>query len=154
LAEAIAKDPWPTPPGAAAPDGSNDWCFEVVLDYGDHDAKAPKPNDGGLWGVRNDPFSTYRPAFEVRTYRLCQRVLLFHHFPKVTAVGRDCLVRSTDFTYSYEETPTDPRNPIYAFLLAVTQTGYKRHANGYLAKALPPVEFEYTSHPAQSFRTG
>src|SRR5262249_44992043 len=33
----------------------------------------------------------------------------------------------------------------YAFLLAVTQTGYKRAAGaGYVSRSLPPVEFEYT----------
>ena len=30
---------------------------------------------------RPDPFSTYRAGFEVRTYRRCHRVLMFHHFP-------------------------------------------------------------------------
>jgi hypothetical protein len=147
-----AADPWPTPPGATAPDASGDWCFEVVLDYGEHDSKAPKPNEAGQWDPRNDPFSTYRATFEVRTYRLCQRVLLFHHFPDEPAVGRDCLVRSTDFTYSYEETPADPRNPIYSFLLAVTQAGYKRQGDGYLAKALPPIEFEYSEPTADERR--
>ena len=70
---------------------------------------------------------------------------MFHHFPGEDGVGNDCLVRSTDFTYSYEQNPNDTRNPIYSFLLAVTQTGYKRAAaGGYLAKSLPPVEFAYT----------
>ena len=58
------------------------------------------PSDAGTWPARNDPFSSYRAGFEVRTYRLCQRVLMFHHFPGEPGVGRDCLVRSTDFTYS------------------------------------------------------
>ena len=35
----------------------------------------------GDWLCRHDPFSSYRAGFEVRTYRLCQRVLMFHHFP-------------------------------------------------------------------------
>ena len=60
------------------------------------------------------------------------------------AVGKDCLVRSTDFTYCYEETPKDPRNPIYSLLLAVKQIGYTRQSGGYLSKALPALEFEYT----------
>ena len=55
------------------------------------------------WPSGSDPFSTYRAGFEVRTYRLCRRVLMFHHFPDELGVGHDCLVRSTDFTYSYEE---------------------------------------------------
>ena len=66
------------------------WMFEVVFDYADHDGTAPKPNDDGArdtagllnypWKPRQDPFSSYRSGFEVRTMRLCLRVLMFHHF--------------------------------------------------------------------------
>ncbi|UIE38890.1 SpvB/TcaC N-terminal domain-containing protein [Leptodesmis sichuanensis] len=125
------------------------WMFEVVFDYEEHDLNAPKPNNGGEWKYRKDPFSTYRAGFEVRTTRLCQRVLMFHHFPGEkepdgTELGRDCLVRSTDFTYSYEQNPDDVRAPIYSFLLSVTQSGYKRQGGGYLKRSLPPIEFEYS----------
>ena len=89
------------------------WMFEAVLDYGEHHADAPQPSDNPatsnsvVWPVRNDPFSTYRAGFEVRTYRLCQRVLMFHHIPDLPSgeKGYDGLVRSTDFTYSYEQNP-------------------------------------------------
>lgn len=122
-----------------------DWLFEVVFDYGEHDVANPKPNDADWWTVRNDPFSSYRSGFEVRTYRLCQRVLMFHHFPDEAGVGQDCLVRSTDFTYSYEENPGDDSNPIYSLLKSVRQTGYKRNSVGtYLSKSLPPLEFTYS----------
>ena len=70
---------------------------------------------------------------------------MFHHFPGEEDVGQDCLVRSTDFTYSYEEDPTDARNPIFSFLLSVTQSGYKRQPGGYFKKSLPPLEFAYTA---------
>ena len=36
------------------------------------------------WPVRQDPFSHYRACFDVRTYRLCRRVLMLHHFEKRT----------------------------------------------------------------------
>ena len=121
-----------------------DWMFEVVFDYGEHDVDEPKPDDAGQWTSRTDPFSFYRAGFEVRTTRLCRRVLMFHHFPNEHGVGQDCLVRSTDFTYSHEEDPDHVRNPVYTFLHTVTQTGYKRHKAGYLKRSLPPVEFEYT----------
>jgi RHS repeat-associated protein len=120
------------------------WMFDVVFDYGEHDAAAPKPNDGGAWGYRADPFSSYRAGFEIRTTRVCQRVLMFHHFPGEAGVERDCLVRSTDFTYSDEVDPTDVRNPVYTFLEAVTQTGYRRNNGSYDKRSLPPVEFEYS----------
>jgi hypothetical protein len=100
------------------------WMFEVVFDYGEHDANAPKPDDAGQWTYRDDPFSSYRAGFEVRTSRLCQRVLMYHHFVGEVGVGNDCLVRSTDFTYPHEQDPANARNPVYTFLRAVTQVGY------------------------------
>jgi RHS repeat-associated protein len=123
-----------------------DWLFEVVFDYGEHNLTDPKPDDPGAWSVRNDPFSSYRAGFEVRTYRLCQRVLMFHHFENEANVGRDCLVRSLNFSYSYEQNPADVCNPIYSLLLSVTQTGYKRNpkGDGYIQKSLPSLEFSYS----------
>ena len=139
--------------------GSADWMFEVVFDYDDHDVAVPRPDDdqakdatGALkypWKSRSDSFSTYRAGFEVRTTRLCQRVLMFHHFPGEAGVERDCLVRSTDFVYSDEIDPTDVRNPIYTFLQGVTQTGYRSNGAGYDKRSLPPVEFEYVEPMVQ-----
>ena len=121
-----------------------DWMFEIVFDYGEHDAAVPKPHDAGVWTYRMDSFSTYRSGFEVRTTRLCHRVLMFHHFPGEAGVERDCLVRSTDLTYSNEVDPTDVRIPVYTFLKKITQTGYRRNNAGYDQRSLPPVEFAYT----------
>lgn len=142
--EILTTSPWPTPLGATASDGSTDWLFEVVFDYGEYDLNTPKPDDSDQWEPRNDPFSSYRAGFEVRTYRLCQRVLMFHYFPDEQDIGKNCLVRSTDFTYAYEQEPTDPRNPIHSVLTSVTQAGYKRQGDSYFTKSLPPLEFEYS----------
>jgi RHS repeat-associated protein len=124
------------------------WMFEVVFDYGEHDRDNPIPNDFSKWLCRNDPFSSYRAGFEVRTYRLCQRVLMFHHFPDEEGIGKDCLVRSTDFIY--RNIRTDPEDvkkghPIASFIASISQNGYKRvHDSGYLKKSFPPLEFEYS----------
>ncbi|MEY2832281.1 MAG: hypothetical protein RLZZ574_1539 [Cyanobacteriota bacterium] len=119
-----------------------DWLFEVVFDYGEHDRDNPLPTESKQWTtetLRPDPFSSYRSGFEVRTYRLCQRVLMFHHFQNEDGVGKDCLVRSTNFEYASE------KKLIYSFLKSVTQTGYKRQNGGsYLKKSLPPLEFTYS----------
>jgi RHS repeat-associated protein len=113
------------------------WMFEVVFDYGEHDVADPKPRDSGGWRCRHDPFSSYRAGFEIRTYRLCQRILVFHHFPLEAGVGQDCLVRSMSF--AYEE------RSFAAFITAITQTGHKRaSAGGYITRSLPPLEFEYS----------
>ena len=118
---------------------STDWMFEVVFDYGEHDVDTPKPGDSSNWIYRNDPFSTYRAGFEIRRTRLCQRVLMFHHFPGEVGVGDNCLVRSTDLTYTSDPTIA------YSFLAAVTQTSYQRDKQGgYHRKSLPPVELSYS----------
>jgi len=122
-----------------------DWCFELAFDYGNHDPVNPRPGDLGTWNVRPDPFSTYRSGFEVRTYRRCRRVLLFHHFPSEPAILTDCLVRSTDLSYAPDPAPTDPARSRYSLLVSATQTSYRRSGPAaYSSKSLPPVEFRYT----------
>jgi hypothetical protein len=118
--------------------------FELVFDCGEHDLVNPIPQDTAApWTCRLDPFSTFRPGFEVRTYRLCRRALMFHHFP-ATDLGQDCLVRSTDLSHT-SSPPTDPSQPFYSYLLSATVTGYTRNgAAGYFSSSLPPVEFGYT----------
>ncbi|GIX46751.1 MAG: hypothetical protein KatS3mg131_0962 [Candidatus Tectimicrobiota bacterium] len=127
------------------------WLFEVVFDYGEHDETVPMAVESQPWPVRPDPFSSYRAGFEVRTYRLCQRVLMFHHIPDLTTgePGYEGLVRSTDFTYAYEEDPSSARNPVYSFLNRVTQCGYQREGAGYVKRTLPPLEFTYSRPQVQ-----
>jgi RHS repeat-associated protein len=86
--------------------------FELVFDYGEHSGPTPTPDEDVPWPVRVDPFSSYRAGFEVRTYRSCQRVLMFHHLTPTSAL----LVRSTDFTY-------EP-GPAFTYLTGITQFGY------------------------------
>jgi RHS repeat-associated protein len=122
-----------------------DWCFQLVFDYGEHDLANPTPDDTAqAWTCRLDPFSSYRSTFEVRTYRLCRRALMFHNFPDQAAIGTNCLVRSTDLTHA-TAAPADPSQPFYSYLLSATQSGYVRNpAGGYFSDSLPPLEFEYT----------
>ncbi|MFZ3573375.1 SpvB/TcaC N-terminal domain-containing protein [Streptomyces sp. BH097] len=108
-----------------------DWMFEVVFDYGEHD---DAPGERANWPCREDPFSTYRAGFEIRTYRLCHRILMFHHFKDEPGVGENCLVRSTELTYAQSATAS--------FLTSVTSRGY---APGLEPHALPPLEFEYSA---------
>jgi RHS repeat-associated protein len=139
-----------------APDFTNaGWMFEVVFDYGEgHCKEMPadadgrsfataslKPPTAGKWPARLDPFSTYRSCFEVRSYRLCRRVLMFHHFPDELGAD-DYLVRSTEFVYQ--------EKPNGSFLSQVRQSGFKRLASPsprYLKSSLPPLEFGYSVSP-------
>jgi RHS repeat-associated protein len=114
-----------------------DWLFDVVFDYGEHDAASPTTKEVGTWIGRQDPFSTCRETFEVRTYRLCRRVLMFHHFPDELNGTDDYLVRSTDFAYK--------ESTVASFIASITQAGYAQQPDGsYFRKALPKLEFKYT----------
>ncbi len=113
------------------------WMFEVVFDYGEHDQAAPTPEPARPWPCRPDPFSSYRAGFEVRTYRRCHRMLMFHHFPDEDDLGASCLVRSTELGYR--------DGPVASFLGSVIQSGHRRRPDGgYLTRSLPPVEFSYS----------
>ena len=114
------------------------WLFEAVFDYGDHRQDSPLPMPDREWPARSDPFSTYRPGFEVRTYRRCHRILMFHHFPGEPGVGPDCLVASTDLAYA------STGGSGMTMIASVTHTGYRRRDGGYHAASLPPLELRYS----------
>jgi RHS repeat-associated protein len=120
----------------------DEWHFEVFFDYHEgEDLNTLLAGGAPSWKRRNDPFSAYRSGFEVRTYRLCRRVLMLHHFRDEADIGTNYLVRSTNLEYSYEENPRDSTNPIFSKLISVTQIG---HEAGHQPKSLPPVTFTYS----------
>jgi RHS repeat-associated protein len=127
----------------------NDWLFEVVFDYGEHYTEDDQGQPTGIlleddqraWKIRQDPFSTYRAGFEVRTYRLCHRVLMFHHFSDELGIP-DYLVRASEFNYA--------ESPIASFITSVTQSSFLRQNDGvYRKRSLPPVEFTYSQAAIQ-----
>jgi len=146
-----ADTAWPAPV-----EDADDWMFEVLFDYGQYPAMDgplhPEVVISGAWPVRPDPFSTHRAGFEVRTWRLCRRVLMRHHFPGEPTAGAHCLVKSTDFEYG-PATPWDlraPEQPGYATLRTVTHRSYQRGPlpdgapPGYHWREMPPVGFTYS----------
>jgi RHS repeat-associated protein len=154
LDTATARRPRDVTPARLAGAG---WMFELMLDYGEHDGFDPlgaetwrcSPDLAGTgeWDMRPDPFSSYRAGFEIRTSRLCRRVLMVHHFPQDADVGANCLVRSLEF--GYRGSPADRRHsdPGFSFLERVSQRRYQREANtpgAYRYGALPPLEFTYS----------
>ena len=115
----------------------NDFLFETVFDYGTlkvNDA----PDKINEWDFRTDAFSEYKPGFEIRTTRLCKRILFFHHFKDEEYNG---LVRSLNFEY---DTSAEQD---FTFLKFITSLGYIRLPDGsYSSKKLPPLEFKYQEH--------
>ncbi|PIE70712.1 MAG: insecticidal toxin complex protein [Deltaproteobacteria bacterium] len=114
----------------------SDYMFQTVFDYGEYEKTSPFDKTGD-WQFRSDAFSSYKPGFEVRTTRLCNRVLLFHYFNELP--GGAALVRSLDFTFDNSQG--------FALLQSATSTGYIKKPDGsYSQKSLPKVEFTYQAH--------
>lgn len=150
------------------------WLFEAVFDYDEgHYERLKKhssqPEDDqhqyvkvcyepqSAWAVRPDPFSNYRAGFEVRSYRRCHRLLMYHHFRELGS--EPTLVKATTFHYDdWDDTQSSDieselayqgSTRIASFLCGMTQAGYVRAAddgdhNVYIEKIMPPLEFTYS----------
>ena len=158
-----------------------EWMFEVVFDYNEGRYAELPPNPvlsepeqhrfvraslvpSAPWSRRPDPFSVHRSGFEVRTYRRCHRVMMFHRFPELGA--EPCLVRATEFEYAdldyslpttiEQELAHQGSTRFASFIQGIAQSGFVRDGarpvlaiNGvnfvtYLKKSFPPIEFEYS----------
>ncbi|CAM2063930.1 Salmonella virulence plasmid 65kDa B protein [Sulfidibacter corallicola] len=124
-----------------------DWHFEIAFDYGQY--SLPPENhqpyerlSASEWACRQDPFSDYRAGFEIRTYRLCRRVLSFHRFPEAEFGTADPVLVSA-LTLDYEASPT------CSLLAGVTHSGFHYDAvsKTYARKSLPPLELGYSAFP-------
>jgi hypothetical protein len=125
--------------------GDIQYLFALVFDYGEHNIDRPAIDEaaGQEWNYREDAFSDYRAGFEIRTARLCKRILMFHLFEELGA--EPCLVKSLDLDFQassinqsgYAET---------TYLKSASQKSYIRNADGgYISRSLPPTEFFYNN---------
>ncbi len=127
--------------------GKEQWHFEVIFEYGE-----PLPeNLEQLPSVvsyhkiplaalrRDDPFSSFRAGFEIRTEVLCRAVLMFHRFAGEFN-GEPFLIHCTRFDYN--------ETPYLSQLAQVTQIGVRKETNGYQCKAMPPLSLSYSSSPS------
>lgn len=103
------------------------WLFETAFDYEQ---------------MRDDPFSSFRAGFEIRTSWLCSRVRMVHHFPDEPQVQADCLVH--DLAFSHGDA-SGGEGPGYAFLLSAVQTHWRRNGAEFERASLPAVEFGYSA---------
>lgn len=112
-----------------------EYLFEAVLDYGEHTDDSPV--EGPPWSMRQDPTSTFRAGFEIRTYRLCRRLLMFHRMSEVLDEPAT-LVRATELTY--EETP------FVTYLREVRQVGYRPEVVGgpNVRMPMPALRLDYS----------
>lgn len=123
-----------------------DFHFQTVFDYGDHaDDVYLGQLDGTPWSLRDDPFSNYRAGFEIRTYRRCQRVLLFHDFPSEFA--RSGVQSADPELVSALELGYEQASQGYSYLTSIVSVGYKRNTDGEMeSKRLPAMEYSYQTH--------
>jgi RHS repeat-associated protein len=116
------------------PNYTGNWLFTLAFDYGNYSAYSTagtQLSPQSTWAMRDDAFSVYKPGFELRTYRLCQRVLMFHQFDEL---GTDpVLTKSTNLHYTTNEHLTQ--------LNKVSHTSYKA---GEDPAEMPPLTFTYT----------
>ena len=117
------KTPYKKSGDAFPPAG--DYLFETIFDYGEYNPIAPY-NKIKDWDFRKDAFSDYKAGFEIRTTRLCKRVLLFHHFKN--AGEYDGLVSSLNFVYD-----TVAQHD-FTFLQFITSIGYIKKNDGTYTK--------------------
>ena len=121
--------------GNAVPGDPASTRLAVVFDYGEHDLGADEVR---TWPARPDAFSDYHPGYELRTYRLCRRLMMFHDFGAELGPGPSPrLVRTLELTHASD--------PAKTLLTAVTHVGYRWNGAGYDRDDLPPVELTYTA---------
>lgn len=122
--------------GAVEPD-DNEWRFEVVLDYGEHgDDVVASYEETRPWLVRADPFSSHRAGFELRTWRLCRRVLMFHRFDELGDAPR--LIGATELTHREDPTGSVLERIVYRGFRTERDTGAVEE------QALPPLSLRYS----------
>src|SRR5690554_6171167 len=123
-----------------------DWLFELLFDYGDHSALAYEADQ--IWPCRKDAFSYYKAGFEIRTYRKCERILMFHQMEELRE-GRPTLVRSLELTYQNDM--ISEHLQASDFLLKAVQKGYQwtfdEQVNEWQVKtkSMPALRMEYSS---------
>lgn len=128
-----------TPPVQVA-----DWLFCVGFDYGDYGSgPAPAFEPVADWAVRQDRFSDYRYGFEIRTRRLCRRVLMYQRVKQLQGDSE----LSTEMSLSGSLRFIYDESPVLTTLVAALREGAPA-ADGEQA-SLPPLEFDW-QEPAGS----
>lgn len=131
-----------------------DFMFRTVFDYGEHDTAVNIPKDINLekniWSRRNDPFSSFRSGFEIRTYRRCHRILMFHCFDANELPHSPYLTKSLELFYNLtlEFGTNDTAVEGFSFLEKAKQNGHlwDNVSKVYKTKFLPEIEISYQKH--------
>lgn len=130
----------------------NDFMFKVIFDYGEHDMSVDISknidSEASPWACRKDPFSSYRSGFDIRTYRRCERIMVFHCFEELP--HSPYLTKSLQLIYNDNLELSGNKSSIdgFSFLVKVRQNGHlwDANTNSYKTKYLPETEIHYQQH--------
>lgn len=118
------------------------FAFQLLFDYGQVSLTDPADQSGN-WAYRNDPHSDYRAGFELRTMRLCRRVLLYHQFHDQFD-GKAVLVQSLALHYQPSATGITLLSELHA-------VGHRWMEDGtYWQEPIPALRLSYTEFAPQS----
>lgn len=115
----------------------NQWLFELLFDYGEHETEGfPSYQSIKDWEIRKDIFSSFRSGFDIRTYRLCKSIHLFHHIDDEGQwLNEPLAVKSTSWHI-------DP-SPVATQINKIEHLFYD--PDGVSIHKMPPVELCYTA---------
>ena len=125
------------PYNPALPDGQG-FLMEAILDYGDQ-ADIYNPAILQSWPARSDAFSSYRSGFEIRTYRRCKRILMYHRFE---FEGGNGLVRSLELGYEHDGLAPEALAKT-DYIVSVRQTSHHFINGGWRTASLPDTKYHY-----------
>jgi len=118
-------------------EGKEVFAVEVAFDYGNYDLNDSPVEPVRPWTVRADPFSTFRPGFELRTWRLCHNILTILHYPDQPEVGT---ALNGLLAFVYDDGAGAAR------LKSAQHIGYRKEKSGdYSRQARPPMTFSFGS---------
>lgn len=112
------------PDAPPVPGGDDTFAFCIQLDYGQIDPANPNA-PAGEWTCRPDPFSSYKASFEVRTYRRCNGIYLYHQFAGENG-GAPFVTQATLLDYA------TTRLSALSMVARVWQRGYRLQTEGNL----------------------
>lgn len=109
------------------------FAFKVVFNYG--------LGDNNQWACRPDPFSYYNAGFEIRLFRLCEKIQMVHHFPD--ELGDPLTVKELCLEYENIQSYTPIQFQAPSLLKSIVLNGYQKDVTA--PQTVPPLEFGFSS---------
>ena len=109
------------------------FAFKVVFNYGQ--------GANNQWACRPDPFSFYNAGFEIRLFRLCEKIQLVHQF--ADELGDPLVVKELCLQYENVQSYTPIEFQAPSLLKSIVLNGYLKDVKD--PQSVPPLEFGFSS---------